>query len=86
MPRAGFEPTIPVFERSKTISALDRAVTAGDSAGKATRSGTFTLWERVSVLNGSKLGGRQSRSGRRSEEKIPLSEIESRFSSPQPDT
>jgi hypothetical protein len=25
MPRAGFEPTIPVFERSKTVFALDRA-------------------------------------------------------------
>jgi hypothetical protein len=27
MPRVGFEPTIPVFERAKTIHALDRAVT-----------------------------------------------------------
>jgi hypothetical protein len=26
MPRAGFEPTIPVFERLKTIHALHRAV------------------------------------------------------------
>jgi len=25
MPRAGFKPTIPVFERSKTVRALDRA-------------------------------------------------------------
>jgi hypothetical protein len=25
MPRVGFEPTIPVFERSKTVHALDRA-------------------------------------------------------------
>jgi len=25
MPRAGFEPTIPMFERSKTIRALDSA-------------------------------------------------------------
>jgi hypothetical protein len=25
MPRVGFEPTIPVFERVKTIHALDRA-------------------------------------------------------------
>jgi hypothetical protein len=25
MPRAGFEPTIPVFGRSKTVHALDRA-------------------------------------------------------------
>jgi hypothetical protein len=25
MPRTGFEPTITVFERSKTVRALDRA-------------------------------------------------------------
>jgi hypothetical protein len=25
MPRAGFEPATPVFERSKTVRALDRA-------------------------------------------------------------
>jgi hypothetical protein len=27
MPRVGFEPTITVFERAKTVHALDRAVT-----------------------------------------------------------
>jgi hypothetical protein len=27
MPRVGFEPTIPVFERAKTVHVLDRAVT-----------------------------------------------------------
>jgi hypothetical protein len=27
MPRVGFEPTIPVFERAKTFYALDRAAT-----------------------------------------------------------
>jgi hypothetical protein len=27
MPRVGFEPTIPVFERTKTVHALDGAVT-----------------------------------------------------------
>jgi hypothetical protein len=27
MPRAGFEPTILVFERAKTVHALDRAAT-----------------------------------------------------------
>jgi hypothetical protein len=27
MPRAEFEPTIPVFERAKTFRALDRAAT-----------------------------------------------------------
>jgi hypothetical protein len=27
MPRMGIEPTIPVFERAKTVHALDRAAT-----------------------------------------------------------
>jgi hypothetical protein len=27
MPRVGLEPTIPVFERTKTIHVLDRAAT-----------------------------------------------------------
>jgi hypothetical protein len=27
MPRVGFEPTVPVFERAKTVHALDRAAT-----------------------------------------------------------
>jgi hypothetical protein len=27
MPRVGFEPSIPVFERAKTVHALDRAAT-----------------------------------------------------------
>jgi hypothetical protein len=27
MPRVGFEPTIPVFERANTVYALDRATT-----------------------------------------------------------
>jgi hypothetical protein len=27
MPRVGFEPTIPAFERAKTVHALDRATT-----------------------------------------------------------
>jgi hypothetical protein len=27
MPRVGFEPTIPVFEREKKVHALDRAAT-----------------------------------------------------------
>jgi hypothetical protein len=27
MPRVGFEPTIPVFKRAKTVRALDRAAT-----------------------------------------------------------
>jgi hypothetical protein len=28
MPRVGFKPTIPVFERAKTVRALDREATA----------------------------------------------------------
>jgi hypothetical protein len=27
MPQVGFEPTIPVFERAKTVHALDRTAT-----------------------------------------------------------
>jgi hypothetical protein len=30
MPEEGFETTIPVFERAKTVHALDRAVTVID--------------------------------------------------------
>jgi hypothetical protein len=32
MPRVGFKPTIPVFERPKTVHALDRAATVIDSS------------------------------------------------------
>jgi hypothetical protein len=28
MPQVGFEPTIPVFQRAKTVHALDRAAAA----------------------------------------------------------
>jgi hypothetical protein len=31
MPEVGFEPTIPVFERAKTVDALDRAATVTDT-------------------------------------------------------
>jgi hypothetical protein len=31
MPRVGYEPTTPVFEREKTVHALDRATTVIDS-------------------------------------------------------
>jgi hypothetical protein len=31
MPQVGFEPTIPMFERVKTIHVLDRAATVIDS-------------------------------------------------------
>jgi hypothetical protein len=32
MPQMGFEPTIPAFERPKTVHALDRAVTMIDES------------------------------------------------------
>jgi hypothetical protein len=39
MPRVGFETTIPVFERAKTVHALDRAVTLiGDDADDSSNS------------------------------------------------
>jgi hypothetical protein len=31
MPQVGFEPTIPVFERTKIVHALDRPATVIDS-------------------------------------------------------
>jgi hypothetical protein len=31
MPRVGFEPTIPVFERAKSVHALDRVATVIDT-------------------------------------------------------
>jgi hypothetical protein len=34
MPRVGFEPTIPVFERAKTNHALDHAATVIGKAHK----------------------------------------------------
>jgi FAD synthase len=35
MPSVGFEPTIPAFERAKTVHALDRASTVIGRYGKA---------------------------------------------------
>jgi hypothetical protein len=39
MPRVGFEPTIPVFERAKMVHALDRAAAV---IGTFTFTFTFT--------------------------------------------
>jgi hypothetical protein len=33
MPRVGFEPTVPVFEREKTVHALERAATINSLLG-----------------------------------------------------
>jgi hypothetical protein len=41
MPRVGFEPTIPVFERAKTVHALERA---------ATGSGSFSQLPSVKIV------------------------------------
>jgi hypothetical protein len=42
MPRVGFEPTIPVFEREKTVHALDRAVTViGNNAVSIAKNALF---------------------------------------------
>jgi hypothetical protein len=41
MPREGFEPTIPVFERAKTVHALDRAAAeAADPLRQKSFNGT----------------------------------------------
>jgi len=45
MPRAGFEPTIPVFERSKALRALDCAAT-----GIGTNNNVYFLLQRM-VIN-----------------------------------
>jgi hypothetical protein len=36
MPPVGFEPTIPVFERAKTVYAIDRAATVIDKKKRRT--------------------------------------------------
>jgi hypothetical protein len=52
MSRVGFEPTIPAFEREKTVHALDRATTGSAS----THLLTINLyeggnrWQRVSTI------------------------------------
>jgi hypothetical protein len=42
MPRVGFEPTIPVFERAKTVHALDRS---------ATVVGGFCTYKYINMIN-----------------------------------
>jgi hypothetical protein len=43
MPRLGFEPTIPVFERVKRVNALDRAVTVIGNC-RCTTGSRARLW------------------------------------------
>jgi hypothetical protein len=45
MPQAGFEPMIPVFERPKTVRALDRA--ANEPSG-STHGGELLDWVTIS--------------------------------------
>jgi hypothetical protein len=44
MHRVGFEPTTPVFERAKTVHALDRAATV---IGEENAYNTKFLWENI---------------------------------------
>jgi hypothetical protein len=46
MPRVGFEPTIPVFERTKTVHALDRVAT-----GSHTRTQAHTHTQCIVIVN-----------------------------------
>jgi hypothetical protein len=51
VPRVGFEPTIPVFQRAKTFRAIDRAATlTGPSQIKRRSQNYASLWSRTSSL------------------------------------
>jgi hypothetical protein len=54
MPQVGFEPTIPLFERAKTVHALDRTTTVIGveffSLDKLVQSGVFSHGVRLSPL------------------------------------
>jgi hypothetical protein len=54
MPRAGFEPEIPMFERPKTVLALDRsAIETGSNISTVTKNKTeqVNVKGKVRVLN-----------------------------------
>jgi hypothetical protein len=56
MPRAGFEPTTPVFERAKTGHALDRPATVSGCAVKIYYTETNVLLiELNSLITGKKI-------------------------------
>jgi hypothetical protein len=45
MPQVGFERTIPVFERAKTVHALDRAATViGQKYNIPENNSIFLIW------------------------------------------
>jgi hypothetical protein len=50
MPRAGLEPTTPVFERSKAIRVLDRAATGADSVTVQLAS-VMSIWSILGRIN-----------------------------------
>jgi hypothetical protein len=50
MPQAGFEPTIPVFERMKTVHVLNRAATVIAALSSYLYKIVFTVSERRNVL------------------------------------
>jgi hypothetical protein len=60
MPQVGFEPTIPVFERAKTIHTLDRAAAV---IGLLRRSKNEFLWSMVEYLHRSPASGKRRRKG-----------------------
>jgi hypothetical protein len=43
MPRVGFEPTIPVFERAETVHVLDRAATVNGDFPTRTAKNLFLI-------------------------------------------
>jgi len=54
MPRVGFESTIPVFERPKTVPASDRsAVETGQNVSKAEQKES-TFWKNASGVTNTK--------------------------------
>jgi hypothetical protein len=49
MPRVGFQPMIPVFERAKTVHALDRAATVNKVVGGLVK---YTVSSVIQLLRG----------------------------------
>jgi hypothetical protein len=52
MPGLGFEPTIPVFERAKTVHALDCAATViGTTLNRMVNNELSRLWKHMFVAD-----------------------------------
>jgi hypothetical protein len=56
MLRFGFEPTIPVFERTKTVHALDRAATVKLSFWSGIFAFPYAGWAEMTVVSNSSIG------------------------------